>query len=92
MRAILNAILSFIGAESLTDEEYEYCETNIDDSDEPEQVYAALFTVLEERDSVSDMSGRLRYYYLAKGISVATDAEELENGAKTNIFVGDVLE
>jgi hypothetical protein len=38
------------------------------------------------------MSGRLRYYYLAKGISVATDAEELENGAKTNIFVGDVLE
>jgi hypothetical protein len=38
MRAILNAILSFIGAESLTDEEYEYCETNIDDSDEPEQV------------------------------------------------------
>jgi hypothetical protein len=88
MRSILNAILAFIGAESLTDEEFEFCEGEIEDEDNSSDVYYALISVLEERESVTDMSARLRYYYLAKGIRFGSDVEALEAGAKSNIFVG----
>lgn len=82
MRDFLNAILDFIGVESLTDEEYDslgvsaqvYNKTN----------YTALKGVLEDREEVSDTLDRLKYFFLAKGVAITTDAKT----PKSNILIG----
>lgn len=81
MRALLNAILAFIGSESLTDEEYDGMDVENDSNDR--DIYEALLLVLDARESVTDMQSRLRYYYLAKGISF-----EAATSGKSNVFVG----
>lgn len=84
MREELNDILSFIGATSLTDEEWGSLDVDISDDDET--VYAALLAVLVARESVSTTKDRLRYYYLAKGAEVG----ETDTGS-SNIFIGAAL-
>jgi hypothetical protein len=86
MRAFLDAVLSFIGATSLTDEEFAYCEEQIEDTSDNVANYNTLLGVLDLRESVSSMKKRLEYYYLAKGVAV----EESSN-AKSNIFIGGEL-
>lgn len=81
MRAILDAILLFIGAESLTDLEYSSIE--LDSAGYNEETYAALLGVLDSRESVSSMKERLKYTFLAKGVAV-----EDPDSAKSNIFIG----
>ncbi len=81
MREILNAILAFIGSTSLTDGEFD--SLDIEDMENASEVYNALLLVLDDRESVTDMALRLKYYYLAKG----TSFEPVSTG-KTNIFVG----
>lgn len=90
MRAILNAVLSFIGAESLTDEEWETVSEFEDESDLREQ-YDKLRSVLGEREAVSTMYKKLAYYFKAKGLTFPSSDDD-EPIAKTNIFVGSVLE
>lgn len=81
MRAILDAILAFIGAESLTDSEFD--SIDLEDASNDVDNYNALLAILDLRESVSSMQDRLRYYYLAKGVSVS----EVSSG-KSNILVG----
>ena len=83
MRAFLNAILAFIGAESLTDEEFEYCDEQLSSSAYDVATYTALDSVLADRESVSSNRDRLRYYFLARGVAVG----ELDQG-KSNILIG----
>jgi hypothetical protein len=84
MRAILNAVLAFIGAESLTDEEYE----DLIPDDLPEgytlQMYNALKAVLLWRESVSAQVRKLQLYFLARGVEVADEPPP----SRSNIFVG----
>lgn len=88
MRAILNAILQFIGAETLTDEEYESLDLEITASDK--EKFTALKGVLNSREAVSSMFARLTSYFKAKGMTFT--AEEQQPLAKSNVFVGSVLE
>jgi len=83
MRQTLNGILLFIGASSLTDDEW----SSIDLGEEPSQVeiYNALLSILEARESVSSTLSRLKYYFQAKGVEV-----EAAQG-QSNIFVGGAL-
>lgn len=84
MRAYLNSILSFIGAESLTDEEFSTI--TVTDQDDHVAVYDQLLLVVQARDLVSTMPQRLMAYFVAKGIAVSTPVV-----ARSNIFVGSCL-
>ncbi len=86
MRAFLDAVLAFIGATSLTDEEFGFCEGEIDDTSDDIANYETLLGVLDLRESVSSMKQRLQYYYLAMGVAV-----EDPSNAKTNILIGSAL-
>ncbi len=81
MREYFDGVLEFIGAESLTDEEFE----SIDLENVLDLVanYNALLVILQDREVVSSMTSRLQYYYLAKGAAVSTPVN-----ARSNIFVG----
>jgi hypothetical protein len=87
MRDYLNQILSFIGTESLTDEEF--ASITLENTDDQIAVYQALLAVLQSRDLVSDdMTMRLQNYFLAKGVPVVT----VTKMPVSNIFVGAVLD
>lgn len=85
MRDFLNAILAFIGAESLTNEEFNGLP--IDSASYNADTYNALSAVLAERESVSTIQDKLWAYFKAKGVDV-TQAST----ARSNIFIGSVLE
>lgn len=84
MRDYLNAVLTFIGAESLTDDEFDAIE--LENTLDQVANYNALLDVLQARELVSDMTSRLEHYYLAKGVQVTTP-----NNAVSNIYVGGCL-
>lgn len=84
MRNYLNGILSFIGAESLTDEEFSTI--TLDGTTDDVANYEALLGVLKSRDLVSESISRLQAYYKAMGVSIPpTDL------GVSNIFIGSVL-
>lgn len=85
MRDFLNAILSFIGAESLTDEEFD--SLTIDSASYNVATYEALSAVLVSRETISNLQDRLYAYFTARGV-VTTQVST----GKSNIFVGSVLE
>lgn len=82
-RGFLDSVLAFIGAPSLTDEEYEGLE--LEDSDWNAETYTALLGVLEERDSVSDSTDRLEHVFLARGVEISESANDQP---KSNILIG----
>ncbi|AEG42315.1 hypothetical protein BdPhPhi1402_gp18 [Bdellovibrio phage phi1402] len=84
MRDFLNAILAFIVAESLTDEEFATCTATLPLYDQ--DTYADLSRVLASRESVSVYQDRLIAFYKAKGV----DFEPAKTGT-SNIFLGAVL-
>lgn len=90
----LNEILAFIGAESLTDEEFETID--LDELDTDQKVFDALALVLEGRESVTDMVLRLRYYYAAQGSTLSSETPEApgveSSPSGSNIFVGGDLD
>jgi hypothetical protein len=88
MRDDLNDILSFIGAESLTDEEFN--SISLEYTDDPIAVYEALISVLESRENVSLLPSRLRYFFLAQGIDLGLP-ENSSASRGSNIFVGSDL-
>jgi len=85
MRDFLNAILAFIGAESMTDEEFETIESELPIYDQG--TYDDLSNILESREAVSSIQDRLTAYYEARGVTIS----ENETG-KSHIYVGSVLE
>lgn len=95
LRSDLNEVLAFIGAESLTDDEFEAIEGDISSFSNHEEVYTALCQILDGRESVTNMTDRLKYYYLAKGISFASDGApgfpDTTLPGKSNIYVGGEL-
>jgi len=84
LRAFLDAILSFINTTSLTDVEFATIEST--SQTYTEAVYLELLAVLDSRETVSTTRDRLRYYFLARGVSVGESSV-----ASSNIFVGDEL-
>lgn len=87
MRDFLNAILEFIGAEDLTDEEYGSTQPLGDDFLSLEN-YNALKSVLEARESVTEMLSRLSMYYQAGQVDLGTTPA---NTPRSNIFIGGAL-
>jgi hypothetical protein len=85
MRAFLDAILAVIGSTSLTDVEFATVEATVVDYNQA--TYDDLARILEARESISLALGRLLSYYTARGVLV-----ESWNAAKTNIFIGAVLD
>lgn len=83
MRIFLDAILAFVGASSLTDDEYVIVQAAIADTSDNLENYKILDAILSARELVSNARERLRYYYLAKGFAVGG----LDTG-KTNILIG----
>lgn len=84
MRDYMNAILQFIGAESLTDEEFGT--VSITDINDDLAVYDNLLLILQAREVVSDATSRLLSYFQAKGLNAPAP-----NNASSNIFVGSAL-
>ena len=87
MREFLDAILEFIEAESLTDEEYASTQP-LADEEYTLEVYEALHDVLSERESISDTLDRLKAYFQAKGVTISSEAHP----AVSNILIGAVLD
>jgi len=87
MREFLDAILDFINAESLTDEEFETIE--LVTPEYTKEVYLALRGVLESRESISDQVKRLKLYFIAKGVDVSSTPTVPT--ARSNIFIGSGL-
>lgn len=85
MRAFINAVLTFIGAESLTDEEFSAL--TITSAGYNKETYEAIAVVLEGREAVSTFQDRLKYVFLAKGVEITTPHDT----GKSNIFAGAVL-
>lgn len=88
MRDFLDAILAFINAESLTDDEF----TALDPAlvqDYSKEVYLALRGILEARENVSDAVKRLKLYFVAKGVDISTTP--CVPTPNSNIFIGSGL-
>jgi hypothetical protein len=86
IRYYLNKILDTIGAPLLTDDEYNGLE--LSDVSDPETVYNALLSVLNDRDTVGDYPERLTKYYQSRGFDFSNDTEI----GSSNIFIGASLE
>lgn len=81
MRDFLDSILAFIGSTSLTD--IEFGALDLDVQEYSAEVYEALDGVLRDREEVSTMRDRLKFYFQAKGTSLPT----VETG-RSNITIG----
>jgi hypothetical protein len=85
MRDFIDAILTVISTASLSNEEYDALE--ISSAAYDQETYDAIAAVLDARESISVLKDRLIAYFKVKGLDVAP-----LDTAKTNIFVGGVLE
>lgn len=85
MRDFIDAILAFICASSLTDEEFATFTISLQVY--TEDLYNEILSVLDSRESVSNTRDRLTYYFQARGVEVTEPS-----AGKSNIYVGSVLE
>lgn len=85
MRDFLDAILDFIGSESLNDEEFATIE--LETQEYTLACYEALKSVLDSRESVSDQTERLKDYFQAAGVTVEAAAYT----PQSNILIGGAL-
>lgn len=85
MRDFLNAILAFIGSESLTDEEWALVEVEVQEYSQ--EVYDELKGVLESREAVSSQLDKLTAYFKARGL----EASDTDHIPTSQIFVGSPL-
>lgn len=84
MRNFLDSILIFIGATSLTDDEFDTVTASLPLYNQ--STYNDLSKILAEREAISDMQDKLLAFYKAKGFDVsATDT------GKSNILFGSPL-
>ena len=80
----MDAILAFIGSTSLTNDEFDTID--LESQSYTVECYEALLAVLDSRESVSNARDRLRYYFLARDVSVTETS-----AAKSNILIGGEL-
>ncbi len=86
LRDFLDDILSFIGSESMTDEEYGTVGSIAEDYTKAS--YDALKSIIQEREGVSGQLAKLHAFYDAKGVDLsATPVRD----AASQIFVGSPL-
>ncbi len=85
MRDYLDDVLTFIGTESLTDEEFD--SVTLEVTTDQVANYNALLEILQSRDAGDGTISRLQNYFLAKGIAVVSNRIPT-----SNIFVGSPLE
>jgi hypothetical protein len=85
VRDFLNAILTFIVADSLTDDEFETVTAELTLYDQT--TYDDLSRILEAREAVSVLQDRLLAYYQARGAEITA-----ADTGKSNIYLGSVLE
>jgi hypothetical protein len=83
MRDFLDAILEFIDSESLTDNEFN--SIDLDDEEYTFEVYQALRTIIDDRETVTDQAAKLIAYFTARGVDVSGETAETP---KSNIFIG----
>lgn len=88
MRTFLNAILAFIGSESLTDEEYATVPEGLTE-EYTTSVYEALKAVLQSREGVTGQLTKLNSYFAAKGVDVTATTASI---AASQIFLGAALD
>lgn len=88
LRDFLDAILSFIESESLTDEEFDGLPEDLTE-EYTKETYLALKTVLENREGVSGQAKRLKLYFIAKGVDLSDTGSA--KTPKSNIFIGSKL-
>lgn len=89
MRTFLNAILSFIGSESLTDEEFAALPEGLTEAYNKAN-YDALKAVLQDRESVSGQLSKLYSYFQAKGVDVSASGAAVTPNSQ--ILVGVALD
>ena len=85
MRDEIDAILSFIGTSSLTNEEFN--DLTLTEPYTQQELYSAIYSMFITRGEAQNIYDNLYYYFKAKG--------ETFNQAKTaqsNIFIGDTCE
>ena len=70
LRTFLNDVLSFIGSESLTDEEFDDLPEGLTETYDIDS-YNALKTVIQAREGVSGQLNKLASYYTAKGVDLS---------------------
>jgi hypothetical protein len=87
-REVANAILKFLGAPSLTDDEW--TSMSIDESSTPQALYEALDAVLASRGALSSIRDRLKFYFAAKGVGVFPVAED-QDEPHLDIYMGSDL-
>jgi len=88
LREFLDAILDFISADSLTDEEFDDIEALDLEQAYSKEIYAALLVTLEERENVSDQIEKLKLYFIARGLDLDVASSPQ---AQSNIFLGGTL-
>lgn len=81
MRDFLDAILAFIGADSLTD--IEFATVTSSTLEYSQTVYDELSAILQSRELVTSTHDRLGYYFKARGVDISEAST-----AKSNIFMG----
>jgi len=84
LRAFVDAILSFIGSTSLTDEEFGWI--TITSQTYTSALYLEIMGVLDARESVSSTRDRLTSYFEAKGVTVTEPS-----AAQSKIYLGSDL-
>lgn len=88
MRAWLNSILTFIGAETLTDPEYEsITQTYLEVNNYNQAAYDELSKILIAREAISTIIDNLTYLFKIKGLDVTVASQ-----GKSTIYLGSVLE
>lgn len=90
MRDFLNFILGFISSTSLTDDEFEEIEPEISSYGNNVETHDALKALLIERDESDDIIIKLKYYFLAKGVTALSD-DSVPDSAQSNILIGAAL-
>lgn len=84
MRDFLDAILTAIDSESLTDLEFESM-TLPETPAYTLEIYTAMQTVLESRENVSGAGKRLKSYFIARGADLSPPGTNTPN---SQIFLG----
>jgi len=85
MRDFLDGILSFIGSESLTDEEFESIEGSF--VVYSKATYDVLKGILEAREGVSGQAKKLKLMFIAKGVDVNDPGPQIHK-PRSNILIG----
>lgn len=85
MRDFLNSILSFIGSESLTDEEFDSIEGSY--IVYSKATYDVLKAIIEAREAVSGQSKKLKLLFIARGVDVS-DGSTTTHKPRSNILIG----